>query len=409
MMSLARTVKIQKSPTLPLVITDDLINEVATIPTLLELINNKKIRIADVANMLDRINLQLVSDNLKDSKKISLEKLKLTVMDAVNKYLQDLNYNIQQEAATEEKPSSKIWYWVKVGFMALIGLIGLTESSVMTFLGARVLLLSLFPAIPLPALLSVAILFTVINAIQFIGFEIGILRTMFGVNTNGSLKKIIDTHEQQIVTTAGINKSLTDVNILCHLTKQDFMQFKKIAVKCNEDVEIKKTTYHEYKEHPVKKVFRLAFTGFGAIMSVVGSYFGATMFLTTMAPAMLGTPVGWIVIGGLVVSSVVFYFAMQAKAMRDMFNPLMKQFDNVKDDVQAFHTVTDAEFNHVLLNENIFKPSEADSQKNNARKTINALDLATPQRKLAHDHKLFSGRSSQPTLDCISSPSLTRL
>lgn len=408
-MSLARTITIQESPTLPLVITDDLINEIASTPALLELINNKKIRIANIANMLGRINLQLISDNLKDTKKVSLEKLKLAVMDAVNKYLKDLNYNHHQQPAVEEKQSSRLWYWVKAGFMSLVGLIGLTESSVMTFLGARVLLMSLFPAIPLPALLTVAILFTVISAIQFIGFEIGILRTMFGVNTNGSLKKIIDTHEQQIVTTAGINKSLTDVNILCHLTKPDFMQFKKIAVKCNEDVELKKVTYHEYKEHPVKKGFRLAFTGFGAIMSVVGSYFGATMFLTTMAPAMLGTPIGWIVIGGLVVSSVVFYFAMQAKGMRDMFNPLMKQFDNVKDDVQAFHTVTDAEFNHALLNENIFKPSEADSQKNNARKNIHALDLAVPQRKPAHDDKLFSRRLSQPALDRIRSPSLTRL
>lgn len=388
--------------TIPLVMADDLKAEIAAIPELAGQIHDNAIRIADVVNTLERINLLLTNNELVDKKKIFLENFKLAVLKGVDKYLDDLNYCQHRiEPVVETKPSGW-WHWLKVGFLSLFALIGLTESSVMTFLGATVLLTSLFPAIPFAAMITIAALFTAINGIQFIAFEVGILKNMFGVSSNAVAKKMIEAHEQQIDVTGQINHRLADVNVLYRMTKEQFLQFKKIAVKCNQDVDLKRVTYFEYKEHPAKKALRLTFTGFGALMAIVGSYFGATMFLTTMAPAMLGTPLGWIIIGGLVVSSVVFYLAMQGKGMKDMFNPWMKLFDHVKEKVKAFHTVNDEEFNHVLMNQKIFRKDDVSSH-HESNKNISAPDLhAIHTSSKSHDSRLFTRRHSFSSLDSVS-------
>lgn len=379
---------------LPLVLEDNLQTEIASTPELAELIANKKIKVTDVAALLDRLNLLLITEGLADKKKILLENIKLAVMQAVEKRLDDLDYfRLHIEPVVEKKPS-RVLHWLKVGFLSLFALIGLTETSVMTFLGAQVLLTSLFATIPLPAMLTVAILFTAINAIQFIGFQVGNLKNMVGVTSTTAAKQLIETHDKQVDITARINHRLTDVNVITHLTVKQYGDFKNIALKCNQDVELKKVSYHAYKEHPAKKGLRLGFTVFGAMMAIIGSYFGATMFLTTMAPAILGSPLGWIMIGGLVASSVVFYLSMQARGLMDMFNPWKKLFDGVKEKVKAFHTIDEGEFNHVLLNKKIFKREESPEVSQN----IQVLDLQGVNTK-THDNKLFARRRSLPVVN----------
>jgi hypothetical protein len=316
---------------------------------------------------LESINKQLRNKKLSDTKIITLEIEKTSLIQSILSYVNAKKAKANTPSIAK-KTSRRSWLdWLKVGFFGFVSVIGLLFNSLITFLGARLMFITIFPAINTIVLMAMSLLITAINSIQFIAFEVGLLKSILGVKTTTNAKKIIEQHEMQVNAIHEINIALSNINVLAGFTQQAFVKFKFIGLKLNQDIINKKEIYKEYKEHPILKAIRWALTGFGALILASGAFYGGMNFLPMVAPVLVGTVAGWLIIGTFIFSSVVFYFAMQGAGMTSLFQSTMSEFNALKNKLNVFDVKTEQNFNQTLLNKHVFKTKESP--------LIEALDL----------------------------------
>jgi hypothetical protein len=322
----------------------------------IRLIDDKQmIAVDELDVILDDINLALTNKEIADKERILLEQYKLLIMKNISVHLNQLNDVIKVKKPDATAGQSRFLHWLKIGFFVLIGLIGLVGDGVFGFLGMRELLLMAIPAIPNPALIAVSVIITAINAIQFIAFDLGMLKSMAGVSTTSNAKLLLKTHQKQVDVTNEINHELADVNVLAQMSEQDYRSYRTIALKCNQDLSVKKAHYAEYHEHPARKAARWILTGFGTLMVAAGTYFGVSTLLATMAAPLLATPVGLIIIGTLMLTSVVFYLAMQNQGLKNLLNPALEAFNAVKAKLATLTVKTERDLDKPFAHKQIFK------------------------------------------------------
>jgi hypothetical protein len=363
--------------------------------------SDSPISLSSIATTLTQINRSLKNKSLSDSKRLLLEDYKRMIIESILTYLNSFNRlnRVNEETTRQQKKGRGVLGWLKAGFIFLISLVGLAESSAGSYLGMSNLLSQLFSNISNFWLLAATIGVTAINFVLFIAFEIDMLKTMFNFSSGSTAKKIIETHEKQINTLELINKKLVDINLISQVTQNEYRQLANLTTKLNKDAESKRSTYEKYKEHPFKKIVRIALTVAGAALCGLGSYWGGGMMLAAIAAPLVGTPLGWCIIGGLILSNLVFYFAMQGTGIKNLFNPCMSAFKKMKEILRHFTTNSENDFSRIMLtNKNAFKKRSTNDA---------ALDLARPRSMLTEQtDRLVSDRG--PTVEALVDPSYSR-
>lgn len=332
---------------------------------------------------ISQINRALKKTSLSNSKRLLLEEYKLAILQSILSYLNTFNRSnhLATDSNETKKKSRGILGWLKTGFIFLISLIGLAESSVGSFLGMRNLLSLIAPNIGNFWLMAATLGVTAINFVLFIAFEVDMLKSLFNIGSRSTAKKIIETHQKQINEIASLNQKLTDIYLINNVTQHQYQQLVTMTTKFNRDARLKHQTYQEYREHPFKKTARLALTVLGAGICGLGSYWGGSVALAAIAAPLVGTPIGWCIIGGLVLSNLVFYFAMQGTGIKNLFNPCMNAFNSMKETLKKFSPHTENDLCRIkLANRNAFKSQH---------RSILAGDLARPSLREDHKDDLF--------------------
>lgn len=380
-------------------------------------INGQWVYVDDILAVLRSINDILNNKATDDKLKLALEEYKLSIIQSILSHLNYLSEESNKAGQTKKEMGSKIVWWLKVCGLILISLIGLVEGCIDGFLGATKFMADLIPNISNGWLIGSALAITAINVVLFIAFEVGMLKKLVGVSTSTSATKIMDLTAKQSQHLTKINSKITDGLVLQKLTLNEYQGLSDIVTSLNEDLGSKKVLFEEYEERPFIKAMRWIVTGLGAVLCGLGSYFGAASMLAYVALPLVGTPVGWIIIGVLVASALVFYISMQGRGMLNLFNPLLKTFNHVKAalsefiprDQEYFKKREPKETVEILktieifkiddLSENICKHHE---QKANKQITPRALSLENPAgRKKANDSSFFSSRHKRPAADAL--------
>lgn len=351
--------------------------KVAKIPNVLVLHNNQNVTIEALADALDSVNAKLADEDLRVSRRVTLEKYKLRLMQETLNCLTHLSGYLERKQQIK-KPESRFWYWLKVVGLVVFSIVGFIQSNIMSFVGIQSSIIQLLPSIlfPWPIILAAAI--TVIFAAQYVVFNVNSLRELLGINVRDDNKTVMLVHEKQINLTKHLNDALSDPNIITGLHKSEYLSFRNIAVKCNSDIEEKRETYDEYKKPLATRALTYIFLGLGSLFAAFYSYFSATSLLALVAAPLLGTPVGWGIVAAIMLTGVTFYFALQIRSTNRALNPLMDLFAKIKEKVTTFKVKDEYEFNKTLLNDAVFKPkSEAKVRERRVNHSnIAALDLA---------------------------------
>lgn len=293
--------------------------------------------------LFKKMNEHLDNPKENERKKLILEQYKLALMQAVLAYVDQLNETPKIPEKKEDKKlfgfvPEKYSPWLKGGFLFLISAVGMVEASIEVFLGAKLLLLGLIPLIAPQVLLISCIAITVIACIQFIGFEVWMLQNLFGFSNDSLAKQRMGCHEEQIKLTDLINKRLLTPSIPHQLSPADYLLLTNTVKRFNNDIEEKKSKYKKYEESFSRKAARWSLTGIGALLTGVGSYFGAYSFLAAVAAPLLGTPLGWAFSAALIMSALVFYFAMEGEGFSHLFDSGSKEFKKVQQQLDPFIT-----------------------------------------------------------------------
>lgn len=319
--------------------------------------SDSPIALSRIANALSQVNRALKKKSLSDSKRLLLEDYKCVLLESISTHLDSLLSNRSTADNEDQKKKSRgVLGWLKTGFIFLISLVGLAESSAGCYLGMSNLLSLLIPTISQFWLMAATIGVMAINVVLFAAFEVDMLKSMLNINTPNAARKIIETHQKQVEHVAAINNKLTDINVINQVTRHQYQQLINITMQLNDDAKLKEMTYQKYREHPVKKILRLTLTVAGAAICGLGSYWGGSMMLAAIAAPLVGTPVGWCILGGLVLSNLVFYLAMQGSGMKSLFNPCMTAFNSMKATLQKFMPQSQDNLNRITLgNKHVFK------------------------------------------------------
>lgn len=222
--------------------------------------------------------------------------------------------------------------------------LGMSVDSIGSFIFSNTML-ALIPGITQPFLLGSSILFTLVNASLFYSFEAAMLKKALQVSdVSDATELLIKSHIHQIDATKRINSYV--VNSLSGLSDQQMESYKPLFIKMNENL-LSKKKIPEIKENNFQKSLKRGIAVFGGLMAAAGGYYMATQLLSLVAVGLIGSPIGWIIIGSAIGLSLTFYAAMRASGIMSMVNPAVQQYTilNKKSDCRIYE---EADFSRVI-------------------------------------------------------------
>jgi hypothetical protein len=313
--------------------------EVPTAP----LIPNGPVSVEHLSECFDTLLKMSKKKSLTTNQKTMLEEYRLALMEAMHKHLSQYVWKAGSTQNKKVSKKSRILKSIQVVLLFIFSVIKLLQTVITEFIGFKSLLLFFIPTLASPLLLGIALSMTVVSVILFFAMQASMFRDKFGISLARNLKRRFEIYNDEVRTTQKLNEMLGNLNTH-HITRQEYKECAALTVKFNRYIAVKKQKFSTYKEHPAKKAFRYGVLGFGAIMMIAGSYFGAVALLMAIASALVGTPVGWIIVGLLVATSLAFYFSGRDDAMTYLLNPIKKQFDKVNKRIKRFEVVDEDTF-----------------------------------------------------------------
>ncbi len=198
-------------------------------------------------------------------------------------------------------------------------------------------LFSLIPNLANPYVFVFSIAYTLLNETLFYAFNAPYLQEGLGLFPSKQDKSYVQEYGQQLKLIKSINGLLRDLN--CRdMDRRHYEQYIELAKTLNQDLIEKKEGLlaQPEQESTLRKVLRGSLVTFGVISRGLGSYFMAKTLLMALAAPLVGTPLGWILIGFTVVSGLGFYCAMEAECTMSLVSPFRQQFKALKQAVLKF-------------------------------------------------------------------------
>jgi hypothetical protein len=176
----------------------------------------------------------------------------------------------------------------------------------------------------------VGLLLTVVDALLFLSFEIGLLKNAMNIDHRSSAKKILDLDKIEMLHIQSIQHLLPQVAQVSQ--KKQLENCRIIRLSCNDVIKQKKEFYREdLKEQIAQRILRHVVTFIGALLVSAGNYYMLTSLLVFLNTFFLvSNPVGWgIIVIGLI-ASLALFLSMRGKAVVHMFVPEIAQYAEQK-------------------------------------------------------------------------------
>jgi len=295
--------------------------------------------------LLQRLDdLEILADNDKtatDKYKLLLNEYRSTLMKVFENHLQSSLKSAPPKPDKKPPPAWKnVLRYVSYGFLLVIGMV---MDGIGSFLGGQELI-SLIPGISGPLGMTLGIVFSLINSALFYSFEAAMLKQMVGLDSLDEISKKLDMDQDQIQRSGKINELLLNPGS-DQLDPQTYTAYAALAEQVHKTIAAKKHLQHQdLPEKTSRKIFRHAVTLVGALMVCGYGYFMVNSLLVFLAPAILGTPLGWTFIGIGIFTMLAYYLSMRGKAMVNMLNPASKKFKEVKQQYLQFEEKPKPEF-----------------------------------------------------------------
>lgn len=317
---------------------------------------------------------------------IALEEYKLVLMRALHSKLQPKNH-LHKTQAVEERPFKNS----KFNFMVFIGLLssGLMMNLIHGFINQSSLV-SLIPGLSIPVATGLTLVVCFLNAGLWLLFEGYILKRNFNIGSNKSLSSYLDLCLEKVTLAKEINNSLAkDIHVINKIkTAAEYKAFADASNTFTQDILDNKQKFTGYKENPWIRALRYGLMGFGAVMASGTAFFAAKTLIKVVALSLIGTPLGWALMGAIVVCAVAFYFGLKPKKYFYMTNPNAEKFTAIEKEL-------DGDFDKKIACDNILarklkqdaKSEKLQQKRVNDKKIKNELKLL--DKKLANSLRLF--------------------
>lgn len=270
-------------------------------------------------------------DALSESQKIENEKAKLAIVLEINKSIENQYGKIAEK---KEKPAEKkAAFWRKALFGFLI-IIDITFMCIGGFLGATSLL-QMIPGITSVTTALVAGLTTAIESLMMYSIFKPMLQQGLGIPVNPPKETLSNYYGQRLELTEKVNsKMVNNGHYTFEKSPELYQSYAGILKTINKDM--KKTTLTSFNEPSYKKVGRYCLSGLNLILSMAGTYFGTVMLLTAISPLLLGTPVGWAIIGTFILAHLISKLVIRQNSIFNLLNPSAHRHEEIRNKLLQF-------------------------------------------------------------------------
>jgi len=235
----------------------------------------------------------------------------------------------------EEKPDSGLQKIIKKTVYYLLLAFGIFEDAANSyFFGSS--LFVLIPGITDPMLLIASIGYALLESTLFYLFDAYELRDALGIQDYQTKSEtLIALYSQQLKLSISLNQHLLMYPTL-KISPEKYKEYIRCVVAFNQDLHKKYDVINSRHNTLGHQILKISVFAFGAISSLAGSYFMAVFFISMMAPAFLGTPLGLGVILLIMLTGLVFHFAMDTTSMTRVVNPNYEKQNTLKQELGAF-------------------------------------------------------------------------
>lgn len=331
--------------------------------------------------------------------KLAIEDYKLAIMRAIQADL-FLKYG-RKEKEVEISPPKAAWRYIVFGLLLVLNLIPMAVGN---FVGVNNFLSSV-PGCTQAMSYLVSSLVCLIEAFSSYSFLGPLLKNTLGIRGEETPSELLVKLNDKCSVTKSINKMLTnEVDYTDRMSVSRFRAYANIAKHFNNDLEGAKI--EEFKEPFYKKAIRFGLTVLNLSLNVSGGYFMANSLLALVASSLIGTPIGWGIVGLIVLGGLVGRFAIRSNSTFNLLNPSAKKYKEIQKRLTAFENknerieriLSKKESQHALVKENITMKIQSEP--------TNLEGVTTYPSVSPHDVRVLARRAHLPPSDEL--PTLRR-
>ena len=201
----------------------------------------------------------------------------------------------------------------------------------------------LIPGLSQIGLIVASLMYTLFDAVLFLGFEISLLKQ--SMNLKQPHLSSIYNLLQQIQILSSLHLHLSSIQFIQCFSKQEYEEKYTICSQFTEEV---KQKYHELmhtQQNLLANISYFLLMSVGALSKLAGSYFLSESLIKAFCPLLIGTPWSSIFIGFMVSTSLGFYFFVSSKSIQNFLQPEQKYLQEVKSSYHQFEQ-TNQHLNH---------------------------------------------------------------
>ncbi len=265
--------------------------------------------------------------------KIVLEEERLTAMRAL---LADLKKNDdveEKDQLQEPAPLLSRKWWAKPAYVFLM-LFNVLFMAIGGFLGMQEVLLDAIPTISPWVMNLISGCLAACECAMSYSISSPYVKKGLGLPEDEIARTITMIQAEQCQVTEAINAKLLSPQYYQVMTQSDYSKQAELASRFNDHVSNIKPI--EFQEPVFKKRVRLFFTAVNMILTITNSFYMTTAFLKAVAATLVGTPVGWAVIAGVILIQLGVTSIMRSESMFEMLNPEVVKIKEAKKKINSF-------------------------------------------------------------------------
>lgn len=280
----------------------------------------------------------------------------------VNRLLAHLKGSADVIAAEDPKSSAYSQSVLKVAYLFCL-LFGGLENGASSFLFSSNLFI-IIPGISQFALYSLISVYTLLDAVLFYAFEVSFLKKALGIVATDNSKSLLnETYAQQL-------KSVMEINCILngketdHWNESDKAAYHAARDVFNAHLLNKNTEMQNYVSSNLLIGVEKGVVLFGALSCVADSYFMAQTALVTLHVSFMSSPLGFALVVGMVVASLVLYYTMRVQSMSELLHPDRESHNALQADLIKFERYVHRQ--PYIPNISMFRPNATQPQSPNA-------------------------------------------
>lgn len=281
-----------------------------------------------------------------------IEEYKLAIIRSLQKHLQK-KYNFTRPQILSLVMSPSWWRYLLYILLAISNVLFMTIGG---FIGMQQVITDIFHVASAFILYPISGFLASIECLLYYSTIAQLLKKGLGIPEDPIDKTVMTIYDEQLEAVLTLNEWMCKPQCYNKMTALKYKEHTNVANLFN--YHIANIKANETEKNIYSTIYRWFLSSFNAVLTIANSYFLANSLLKTIAVTLIGTSLGWSIIGGIIAIQLVNSFVIRSQGVYEMLYPHELYFKNVRAKIASF-SVCDTTFKGILSNKKALNKEKA--------------------------------------------------